>query len=183
MAGPYAIRGTLYVGSITNVNGVTGTLLKGLEEGEVEIRPNISNIEKRIPNARLDPIGTVLGDVSLSVILRLRGHDTDTVNRVLGWLASSGAMSTNNATVGAAAPTTALVVRPASTGEKFFYTPSITLLRTGGLRLLFSQTAPVFEDSEVEFLCGIAIGSPTEPAAVWDSAANIASAYAGLSET
>lgn len=181
MAGPYAIRGLLYIGSITGATGTSGTLLKGLEAQEIDIRPRVTAIEKRIPNARLDPIGTAVGEAAVTVALRLRGHDSDSVNQVLGWYASGGAMSTNNVSVGGRAGTTALIVRPVATSELYFYTPAAALLRVDRLGIQYSHSKPVFEDIEAEFLCCIAIGAPTEPAAMWASSSALNTAYAALS--
>jgi hypothetical protein len=178
----YAVRGSLYVGTITGATGSSGTLIKGHEDGEIEVAINVPE-PVRVTNldAQMNSLPSIGRKITANVILRLHAHDTTAAAMLLRWLQSGWRVNSNNAKPGAAETAQALIVRPTSTGEPYFYSPAVTLVRATGRSIFYSRSKPVFDGATVEFECGFSLAAPTEPAWVWDSSSAINTAYTGLS--
>lgn len=180
-ANVYATPGSLYLSPTNATTG--GTLIGGVEEqsislvvsDEVRLRRNGvgSSSGFRLRHGRLNPP---------RLIIPLRQQDATALKILFSHLTTDG--TTFRETGGtatkefAALPTFAIVLRPKNTGEKYLYSPNWSVADESLHLVNHSEDASQLEGVSMVMIAG----RPTDaqsgsPAYLWDTAANINTAY------
>lgn len=179
----HAISGVLYIGAITSATGTSGTRIDEVSAREIPITLGLNSYRFRSGRER-DNVATHFSALGPAMIaIRARDVDANTINFIFSGLSTSGGLRTSGSGVETeleSAPSTAIIIRPNSTGQNYFYAPSAVIVGPSTQTFRYGIASELLLDNEVLFGFDKASGN-TEPAAAWDTAANINSLFAGLS--
>lgn len=176
----YGISGKLYFGAITTTLGAGGTLLDDVQGREVDAVVSMRTALFHTGRANDMIAGVHRGVHRTAIIIRARNVDANAINMMFKEAAASGGFkSSGNTKAMALAAKTGLLIRPNDTDDKTFYMPNATILPPEILRIGYSPARSYLDEQEVLFVAARE-SENTEPAAMYDMAANIAAAYAGI---
>ena len=179
-----ATRGTLWVGAITAINGDGGTELGDIQAELVSI-----DIRRRSRTFKTglspDQYKTFYrGSLPPIIRLMLRDVAADDINLLFTELAVSGAVKGSGASINGAgqpASTRGVLLIPNETSNNYFYAPNASLSPSQpDISIHYSPEMSMFEEAELHLTPNKAAGN-SEPAWMFDTSANIVSAYSGLS--
>lgn len=175
----YATPGALYLAPTDATTG--GTLIAGVQEQNIALQ---IGLETRM---RRSGVGTSAGFRvrhgrirETRLIIPLRQQDTTGLKILLSHLTTDG--STFRPTGGTSAaefaklPTFALVLRPTNTSQKYLYSPNWALTDESSALVVHNDQAAQLEGASL-VLVATRPTNATGPAWMWDTAANINTAY------
>lgn len=176
----YATPGSVYL-TPTTVTGTTGTLLDGIEEKQISMAIDAELIRARNGVSANAGFRMRMGRIqACRLLLPWRRQDTNGLKMLLSQLTTDG--STMRPTGGtstaefAKLPVFAVIIRPRSTSEKYWYAPNCAISENTIQNIMHSEDLPQLGASVLE-LIPTRPSNATGPAWMWASAASIASAY------
>lgn len=175
----YATPGAPYVTPTDATTG--GTLLAGIEEQSISFDPGLETRLRRTGVGASAGYRMRAGRVQPArLIMPLRDQSSAALKILFSQLTTSGTTFRDKGGTAAAEfaklPTFAIVLRPKSTSEKYLYAPNWALSQESAQLVLHHENGPQLSDA-VLVLVATKPSNATGPAWMWDTAANIDTAY------